>query len=76
MYQMVQYTHHQIKNILIKYLNLSIRLDKNEWSSFFNYFLEINSKDNKEIKDKINFFKKTKDKDLLKLINKIEKKLL
>ena len=61
------------KNILIKYLSLAKLLNENEWVEFFEYILKLNQFNQKDIDYNFTSFKKTKDKDLLKLIIKFEK---
>ncbi len=63
------------KNILIKYINLSKQLKKNEWTEFLDFVLNISKIDEEKIYLNIINFKKTKDKDLLKLIIKFEKEI-
>ncbi len=60
------------KNILLKYLNLAQQLNKGDWINFLNFYLSIEQKSKEQIFKKINYFKKTKDMNLLEFINKIE----
>ncbi len=58
------------KNILLTYLKLSKYTNRNDWNKFLNFW--INKKNNKrEIKERLIKFKKTKDKELLDLVNLI-----
>ena len=57
------------KNVLLKYKELAQKLNKKEWLQFFDFILSINDIDKEELEIEINNFKKTKNKDLLKLIN-------
>ena len=55
------------RNILLTYLNLADKIEKDEWVFFLNYWL--NKKDDKEIIKKNLFkFRETNDKDLYNLI--------
>ncbi|MDC3075144.1 M48 family metalloprotease [Pelagibacteraceae bacterium] len=67
------YKYFNNKNILLKYIELAQKLNKKEWLKFFNFVLSINDIDKEVFKIEINNFKKTKNKDLLKLINVIQK---
>ena len=60
------------KNILHKYLQLAKRLNKTDWVNFLNYIFKFDQFDKKNINIEFSLFKKTKDKDLLKLIKKVE----
>ena len=64
------------KNILLKYLKLAEQLEKKDWISFINFFLNINDVNKKNINEEFIIFKKTKDKDLFKLIKKVEESIL
>ena len=64
------------KNILLKYLKLADQLDKKDWIDFINFIININEVDKKIIDEEFIFYKKTKDRDLLKLINKVEESIL
>ena len=64
------------KNILLKYLKLADQLDKKEWIDFINFIININEVDKKIIDEVLIFYKKTKDRDLLKLIKKVEESIL
>ena len=66
------YKYFNNKNILLKYIELSEKLNKKEWLKFFNFVLTINYIEKEVFKIEINNFKKTKNKDLLKLINIIQ----
>ena len=60
------------KKIVLMYIRLSELSNKNEWKSFLNYW--IKKDDNKKLLiEDLNKFKKTNDKDLLKLIELIYK---
>ncbi len=61
------------KNVLLKYIELAQKLNKNEWLKFFNFVLSINNIKKEVFDNQIISFKKTKDKDLLKLVNIIQK---
>ncbi len=68
------YKFYNNKNILLSYLKLVDNIKKEEWSEFLNYWL--NKKNDREhIKQKLNKFKKTNDKDLLNLLNLIYNEL-
>ncbi len=60
------------KNILLKYIELAQKLNKKEWLKFFNFVLSINNIENEDFEIQITNFKKTKDKDLLKLVKIIQ----
>ena len=66
------YKYFNNKNILLKYIELAQKLNKKEWSQFFNFILSINNIEKEIFEIEINNFKSTKDKDLLKLINIIQ----
>ncbi len=61
------------KNILVKYINLAKQLNKNDWIEFLDFVLNINQFSKENSQNNIKIFKKTKDKDLLKLILIFEK---
>lgn len=67
------FKYYNNKNILIKYLKIAEKLNKREWIDFFNFYLLFNSHENDTFNKKLIIFKKSDDKDLIKLINKIEK---
>ena len=48
------------------------KLNKKEWSKFFNFVLTINDIEKEVFKIEINNFKKTNNQDLLKLINIVQ----
>ncbi len=58
------------KNILLTYLKLAKKLNKNEWTNFFEYWLNKHE-DLESIKTSLENFKKTNDKDLLNLVELI-----
>ena len=60
------------KNVLLKYIELARKLNKKEWLKFFNFVLSINNIEKEVFEIQITNFKKTKNKDLLKLINIIQ----
>ena len=60
------------KNVLLKYIELAKKLNKKEWLKFINFILSINDIKKEVFEIKITNFKKTKNKDLLKLINIIQ----
>ena len=66
------YKYYNNKNVLLKYIELTQKLNKKEWTQFFNFILSINNIEKKVFKTEMNNFKNTKDKDLLKLINIIQ----
>ena len=66
------YKFYNNKNVLLKYFELAQKLNKNEWLDFFNFFLSINDMKKEVFDTEIKNFKKTKDNDLLKLVNIIE----
>ncbi len=62
------------RNILYKYLELSLKLNKIEWIEFLDYWLNKKN-NNKEIRKKLTYFMETKDQNLLDLIKKINSKI-
>ncbi len=66
------YKYYNNKNILIKYNELAKKLNKKDWIQFFKFIFTIHDIDNDIFESKINYFKNTKDYDLLKLINIIQ----
>ena len=60
------------KNILFKYLELAKNLNKTNWIEFLTFYLSVNIND-KTFNEKLNLFKKSNDKDLITLINYIQK---
>ncbi len=60
------------KNVLLKYNKLAQKLNKKEWVQFFDFILSIDDVEKEDLEIEINNFKKTKNKDLLKLINIIQ----
>ena len=67
------FKYYNNKNILIKYLKIAEKLNKKEWINFFNFYLLFNSHEYDTFKKKLIIFKESDDKDLIKLINRIEK---
>ena len=67
------YKYFNNKNVLLKYIELAKKLNKQEWLKFFNLILSINNIDKKAFDSKIKNFRSTKNNDLLKLINIIQK---
>ena len=67
------YKFYNNKNVLLKYFELAVKLNKKEWSQFFNFFLSINDTEKEVFNIEIENFKNTRDSDLLKLINIIQK---
>ncbi len=61
------------KNVLFKYIELSKKLNKKDWLEFFKFVLSINNIEKEVFETKIENFKKTKNQDLLKLVNLIQK---
>ena len=66
------YKYFNNKNVLQKYIELAQKLDKKEWLKFFNFVLSINNIEKQVFEIQITNFKKTKNKDLLKLVNIIQ----
>ncbi len=66
------YNYFDNKNVLLKYMELAQKLNKKEWSQFFNFILSINNIEKEVFEIQISNFKSSKDKDLLKLINIIQ----
>ena len=56
-------------------MELANKLKKDEWISFFNFYLRIDEIKKETFVTKIESFKETQDKDLRKLINKIAKNI-
>jgi len=69
----ILYKYFNNKNVLLKYIELGQKLNKSEWLQFFNFILSINDIETEVFEIEINNFKSTKNKDLLKLINIIQK---
>ena len=67
------YKYFNNKNVLLKYLELAKKLNKKEWLEFFNFILSINDIEKDIFEIELKKFKITKNKDLLKLINIIQK---
>ena len=66
------YKYFNNKNVLLKYIELAQKLNKKEWLKFFNFILSINNIEKEVFEIQIINFKKTKNKDLLKLVNIIQ----
>ena len=69
----ILYKYFNNKNVLLKYIELAQKLNKKEWLRFFNFILSINDIEKEVIELEIDNFKSTENKDLLKLINIIQK---
>ena len=67
------YNYFNNKNVILKYMELAKKLNKKEWLEFFNFILSINKIEKDIFEVEIKKFKSTKNKDLLKLINIIQK---
>ena len=67
------YRYYNNKNVLLKYIKLAKKLNKKEWLDFFNFILSINDIEKEVFEIKINNYKSTKNKDLLRLVNIIQK---
>ena len=67
------FKYYNNKNILYKYIELAQKLNKKEWLQFFNFILLINHLEKEVFEIEIKNFKSTRDKDLLKLINIIQR---
>ena len=66
------YKFYNNKNVLLKYFELAKKLNKKEWLQFFKFILSITDIEKEDFEKKIINFKKTNDKDLLKLVNIIQ----
>ena len=66
------YKYFNNKNILLKYIELAEKLNKKEWLKFFNFVLTLSDIEKEVFKIEINNFKKTNNKDLLKLVNIVQ----
>ena len=66
------YKYYNNKNVLLKYIEIAKKLNKTEWLKLFNFILSINDIEKEVFEININNFKKTKNKDLLKLVNIIQ----
>jgi len=69
----ILYKYFNNKNVLLKYMELAQKLDKKEWLEFLNFVLSINDIEKEVFDIEIANFKNTKNKDLLKLVNIIQK---
>ncbi len=63
------------KNMLLMYLNLSKIIGREDWTRFISYWLEKND-DLETIKRNLIKFKKTDDKDLIRIIEKMQKNII
>ena len=63
------YKYFNNKNVLLKYIELAQKLNKKDWLEFFNFVLSINYIEKDVFENKIKNFKRTKNDDLLKLVN-------
>ncbi len=59
------------KNIILTYLKLAKQTRKEDWINFLEFWIKSEKNNNDNIKKDLEIFIKTKDKDLVKLINKI-----
>ena len=69
----ILYKYFNNKNVIFKYIELAQKLNKSEWLQFFNFILSINDIEREVFEIEINNFKSTKNKDLIKLVNIIQK---
>ena len=69
------FKYYNNKNILLKYLELAKQLKKKNWVKLFNIYLQINEIDKKNFSNQINSLKKNNDRDLIRLIREIERKI-
>ena len=69
----ILYQYYNNKKILLKYLEMSKKLDKKEWIDFLEFWTSNNDHNNEKILNKIENFNFSKDKDLVKLLNIIKK---
>ena len=69
----ILYKYFNNKNVLLKYIELAQKLNKKEWLQFFNFVLSINDIEKEIFGIEINNFKSSKNKDLKKLANIIQK---
>ncbi len=70
------FKYYNNENILLKYIELAKQLNKKEWVEFFNLYLNLNKINEKNLIDQLSSFRKNNDKDLTKLIDQIESKIL
>ncbi len=70
------FKYYNNKNILLKYLDLAKSLNKTEWIEFFKFYLNISEINEEDFYNEMLILKKTKNKDLKKLIIQIEKNIL
>ena len=70
------YKYFNNKNVLLKYIELAQKLNKEEWLQFLNFVLSINNIKKEVFEIQITNFKKTKNRDLLQLVNIIQNKSL
>ncbi len=59
------------KNIILIYLKLSEQTKRKDWIKFLDFWINSEKDNNDNLKKNLEIFKKTNDKELLKLINKI-----
>ncbi len=70
------YKFYNNKNVLLKYTELAKKLNKKEWLRLFNFILSGNDTNNDFFKTEIKYFKSSKNKEIVKLINIIHKSSL
>ncbi len=66
------YRYFNNKNVILQYIELVKKLNKKEWLKFFKFILSINNIEKKVFEEEIINFKRTNDKDLLKLVSIIQ----
>ena len=66
------YKFYNNKNVLLKYFELSQKLNKKEWLQFFKFFLSTNDITKEIFEIEIKNYKNSKDSDLLKLVSIIQ----
>ena len=66
------YKYFNNQNVIFKFIELVQKLDKKEWYQFLNFILSINEIEFIDFETKIKYFKESKDKDLLRLVNLIQ----
>ena len=70
----IVFKYYNNKNMLLIYLNLSKITKKKDWEKFIYYWLD--KKDNlEEIKKNLNEFKKSNDKELIRIIESMQKNI-
>ncbi len=70
------YKYYNNKNILLKYRRLAEDLNKKDWLLLLDFVLSYNDMNREEFYEELDYFRKTKDKDLLKFLKKIERNIL